>query len=158
MKKEYVLLSIMLLSGCQTVESQRIEIASYAPVIDVKGQGYDNATYLLDLYECRELGVKIQATYEAQRKKEQMQATEQVIVGILAGALIGHAIGANNDYHTGRTATAGAIYGGAIAGASGSDAVDYSRTMAKFGPTGIVDRWMAGRGYVILSNEGFGGG
>ena len=149
MKKEYVLLSIMLLSGCQTVESQRIEIASYAPVIDVKGQGYDNATYLLDLYECRELGVKIQATYEAQRKKEQMQATEQVIVGILAGALIGHAIGANNDYHTGRTATTGA---------SGSDAVDYSRTMAKFGPTGIVDRCMAGRGYVILSNEGFGGG
>ena len=158
MKKEYVLLSIMLLSGCQTVESQRIEIASYAPVIDVKGQGYDNATYLLDLYECRELGVKIQATYEAQRKKEQMQATEQVIVGILAGALIGHAIGANSDYHTGRTATAGAIYGVAIAGASGSDAVDYSRTMAKFGPTGIVDRRMAGRGYVILSNEGFGGG
>jgi uncharacterized protein YcfJ len=153
MKKEYVLLSIMLLSGCQTVEPQRIEIASYAPVIDVKGQGYDNATYLLDLYECRELGVKIQATYEAQRKKEQMQATEQVIVGILAGALIGHAIGANNDYHTGRTATTGAI-----AGASGSDAVDYSRTMAKFGPTGIVDRCMAGRGYVILSNEGFGGG
>jgi hypothetical protein len=30
--------------------------------------------------------------------------------------------------------------------------------MAKFGPTGIVDRCMAGRGYVILSNEGFGGG
>ena len=149
MKKEYVLLSIMLLSGCQTVESQRIEIASYAPVIDVKWQGYGNATYLLDLYECRELGVKIQATYEAQRKKEQMQATEQVIVGILAGALIGHAIGANSDYHTGRTATAGT---------SGSDAVDYSRTMAKFGPTGIVDRCMAGRGYVILSNEGFGGG
>ena len=149
MMKEYVLLSIMLLSGCQTVESQRIEIASYAPVIDVKGQGYDNATYLLDLYECRELGVKIQATYEAQRKKEQMQATEQVIVGILAGALIGHAIGANNDYRTGRTATAGA---------SGSDAVDYSRTIAKFGPTGVVDRCMAGRGYVILSNEGFGGG
>ena len=134
MKKEYVLLSIMLLSGCQTVESQRIEIASYAPVIDVKGQGYDNATYLLDLYECRELGVKIQATYEAQRKKEQMQATEQVIVGILAGALIGHAIGANNDYHTGRTATTGAI-----AGASGSDAVDYSRTMAKFGL--LIDVW-----------------
>ena len=48
----------------------------------------------MDLYEYRELGVKIQATYEAQRKKEQMQATEQVIVGILAGALIGHAIGA----------------------------------------------------------------
>ncbi len=149
MKKEYVLLSIILLSGCQTVESQRIEIASYARIIDVKGQGYDNATYLLDLYECRELGVKIQATYEAQRKKEPMQATEQVIVGILAGALIGHAFGANNDYHTGRTATAGA---------SGSDSVDYSRTITKFGPTGVVDRCMAGRGYVILSNEGFGGG
>ena len=68
-----------------------------------------------------------------------MQATEQVIVGILAGALIGHAIGANNDYHTGRTATAGAIYGGATAGASGSDAVDYSRTMAKFGL--LIDVW-----------------
>jgi hypothetical protein len=72
MRKEYILLSIMLLSGRQTVESQRIEIASYAPVIDVKGQGYDNATYLLDLHECRELGVKIQATYKAQCKKEQM--------------------------------------------------------------------------------------
>ena len=72
MRKEYILLSIMLLSGRQTVESQRIEVASYAPVIDVKGQGYDNATYLLDLHECRELGVKIQATYKAQCKKEQM--------------------------------------------------------------------------------------
>ena len=69
MRKEYFLLSIILLSGCQTAESQRIEISSYAPAIDVKGQGYDKATYLLDLYECLELGVKIQATYEAQRKK-----------------------------------------------------------------------------------------
>ena len=63
---------------CQAVKRlnlKGIEIASYAPVIDVKGQGYDYATYLLDLYECHELGVKIRATYEVQRKKEQMQAT-----------------------------------------------------------------------------------
>ena len=44
-----------------------------------------------------------------------MQTTEQVIVGILAGALIGHTSGANNNYHMWRTATAGA---------SGSVAVD----------------------------------
>lgn len=105
----------MLLSSFQTVESQRIEIAPYASVIDVKGHGYDNTTYLWDFQECRELEVKIQATYEAQRTKEQMQTTEQVIVGILAGALIGHAVGANNNYHMGRTATIGA---------SGSVAVD----------------------------------
>lgn len=148
----------LALSACQTVESQRIELASYSPVIDVSGQGYDQAEYLQDLHECRQLGVTVQARYEAQRKKEQEQAMNQAIAGAFIGALVGHAIGSNNDYHTGRSATAGALYGGAIAGVAGADAIDYSRVIAKFGPTAVVDRCMQGRGYKILSIEGFGGG
>ena len=151
-------LAALVLSGCQTVESQRIELASYSPVIDVSGQGYDQAKYLQDLHACRQLGVTVQARYEAQRKKEQEQAMNQAIAGAFIGALVGHAVGSNNDYHTGRSATAGALYGGAIAGASGASAIDYSRLMAKFGPTAVVDRCMQGRGYKILSVEGFGGG
>ena len=57
------------LAGCAQ-ESARIDLTSYAPVIDVKGQGYDMADYQQDLNECRMLGVRVQAAYEAQQKKE----------------------------------------------------------------------------------------
>ena len=145
------------LAGCAQ-ESARIDLTSYAPVIDVKGQGYDMADDQQDLNECRMLGVRVQAAYEAQQKKERDDAKKAAIVGALAGAVIGHAIGDGNDYHTGRSATAGALYGGAIGGAVGADNLDYTRDITKFGPTSIVDRCMTDRGYKILSAEGFGGG
>lgn len=147
----------ILLAGCAT-ESRRIELSTYAPVIDVKGQGYDVMTYHVDLDECRMLGMRVQATYNAQREKEIKDAQTNAFLGALAGAVIGSAVGSNNDYHSGRTATAGAIYGAAIGGAESADKIDYSHTIAKFGPTAVVDRCMRDRGYKILSAEGFGGG
>lgn len=150
-------MAIAALAGCAT-ESTKINLASYAPVVDVKGQGYDMMTYNVDLDECRMLGMRVQATYEAQREKEIKDAQANAFIGALAGAVIGSAIGSNNDYHTGRSATTGAIYGAAIGGAAGADKIDYSHTIAKFGPTAVVDRCMADRGYKILSIEGFGGG
>lgn len=147
-----------LLAGCQTGE--KINIATYAPVIDVKGQGYDQATYHNDLQECRDLGLRVQATYEEQRKKEQSDRNQRAFLGAALGAAAGHALGQHNEWHPGRTATTGAVTG-AVTGAAVGGAtagVDYGRTLTKFGPTAIVDRCMTDRGYKILSAEGFGGG
>ena len=35
---------------------------------------------------------------------------------------------------------------------------DYDRLFVKFGPTAVVDKCLANRGYAILSREGYGGG
>ncbi len=156
--KTAVLLTGMLAFVACAQDSARIDLTTYAPVIDVGGQGYDIADYNKDLDECRALGVRVQAAYEAQQKKEREDAQKAAFVGALAGAVIGHSVGRNNDYHTGRSATAGALYGGAIGGAVGAENLDYTRDITKFGPTSIVDRCMTDRGYKILSVEGFGGG
>ena len=150
---------IVALTGCMTTENQRINIHTYAPVIDVKGQGYDLATYYQDLNECRDLGFKMQAIYEEQRNKELEQAATATVLGLALGAITGQVVGNNNDgVHSGRAVTTGAIYGAAIGAGIGSDAVDYDRAFTKFGPTGVVDRCMKGRGYELLSAEGYGGG
>ena len=156
--KTAVLLTGMLAFVACAQDSARIDLTTYAPVIDVGGQGYDIADYNKDLDECRALGVRVQAAYEAQQKKEREDAQKAAFVGALAGGVIGHSVGRNNDYHTGRSATAGALYGGAIGGAVGAENLDYTRDITKFGPTSIVDRCMTDRGYKILSVEGFGGG
>jgi uncharacterized protein YcfJ len=147
----------LAMAGCAQ-NSARIDLTTYAPVIDVKGQGYDQTDYARDLDECRTLGVRVQAQYEAQQKKEREDAMASAFVGALAGAVVGHAVGDSNDYHTGRSATAGALYGGAIGGAVGAGNMDYTQEITKFGPTIIVDRCMTDRGYTILSVKGFGGG
>ena len=147
----------LTITGCAQ-NSAWIDLTAYAPVIDVKGQGYDQADYVRDLDECRALGVRVQAQYEEQQKKEREDAMTAAFVGALAGAVVGHAVGDSNDYHTGRSATAGALYGGAIGGAVGTGNMDYTRDITKFGPTVIVDRCMTDRGYKILSAKGLGGG
>ena len=148
-----------VIPACASPESQRINLHSYAPVIDLKGQGYDIATYHDDIHECRQLGLKVQASYEEQRRKELDQAAAATFAGILLGAITGEVIANNNDgVHSGRAVTTGAIYGGLIGASTGSELVDYERAFTKFGPTGIVDQCMIGRGYVILSRQGFGGG
>ena len=147
---------ITLLAACQTTGTERINLVNYAPVIDVKGQGYDVATYYNDLEECRVLGMRVQMTYEEQRRREQEAQTQAAIVGAIVGAAVGHGLAQHNDGHAGRGATAGALAGGAIG--AGTSPVDYSHTMAKFGPTAVVDRCMNDRGYKILSAEGYGGG
>jgi outer membrane lipoprotein SlyB len=159
MKKTILIVAMSItLAGCQTVESQRINLATYSPIIDVEGEGKSHDDFNADLQSCRQIGQKAQVQYEAQRKKEQEQAAQAALLGAVLGAVAGHAIGQNNDYHSGRAATTGAIYGAAIAGGSGVDAIDYSRVIAKFGPTEVVDRCMSRRGWYILSNEGLGGG
>ena len=159
MKKKFLLvLCAGLLTACQTIESQRINLATYSPAVDIEGEGISEAQYADDLASCRRIGQSVQAKYEEQRKKEQDQALKSAVIGALAGAALGTAIGQNNNVHSGHALTTGAIYGAALGGASGVDAIDYSRVIAKFGPTEVVDRCMARRGYYILSNEGLGGG
>ena len=153
-----MLAAVFAFAACQSVESQRINIATYAPVIDVKGQGYDVAKYNTDLNECRFLGMRVQATYEEQRKKEQSQALQSALIGAVAGAAIGQVSSQNSGSHSGRALTAGALTGAAIGADIGAEAIDYDRAFVKFGPTGIVDKCMTDRGYKILSLEGFGGG
>jgi uncharacterized protein YcfJ len=147
-----------LLAGCQSVESQRIDISGYSPVIDYQAEGISAEQFAEDLSICRGLGQQVQVTYEEQRKKEQGQAARSAVIGALVGAAIGQTVAKNNDVHSGRALTTGTLYGAAVGGAVGSEAVDYDRTLTKFGPTGIVDRCMAQRGYNVLSAEGFGGG
>lgn len=151
--------SVGVLAGCQSVESQRINLYSYSPVVDIEGDGGSREEFYADLDACRTLGLKAQAQYEEQRTKEQERAAQQAVIGALAGAVIGSAIGQNSDsLHSGRTATAGAIYGGAIGSAAGAEQTDHSRIIAKFGPTKIVDKCMTRRGWHILSDTGLGGG
>ena len=63
-----IAISLLVVAGCAT-ESETINLTLYAPVIDIKGQGYDASIYYQDLDECRMLGMRVQATYKAQRKK-----------------------------------------------------------------------------------------
>lgn len=154
----FPIVALSLMTACQTVESQRIDLTTYAPVIDYQGQGKSQVQYLNDLQDCRSIGLRVQAQYEEQRKKEQEQAVTSAIIGGLIGAAIGHSVGQQNDYHSGRAATAGAAYGAAIGGSSGVDAIDYSRVIAKFGGSAVIDKCMIGRGYQVISIEGYGGG
>lgn len=154
--KKYVLLFVFL-AACQSTNT--IDVSSYAPVIDVKGDGHDQGTYFVDLSECRVLGARVQSVYQAQRKKEQEAAIQSAFIGALAGAVIGDTIGRNNsNVSLGNATTGGALYGAALGGAIGADQIDYGRVFTKFGPTGIIDQCMANRGYRILSVHGFGGG
>ena len=160
LKITYFIVPLFLfsLAACNTTESQRINLSNYSPVIDVEGEGKEIAQYNKDIEACRKLGLQVQATYEERRAQEQKSATQTAIVSTLAGAALGHVVGSNNDYHTGRSTTTGAIYGGAIGGALGSEGIDYDREIAKFGPTIIVDKCMVQRGWNPLSSEGLGGG
>ena len=161
MNKALIITAISLtLVGCQaTSGANNIDIATYAPIIDVEGDGHDRQTYLDDLTNCRLLGQRAQIAYEEQRAKEQKQAFASAAVGAVAGAALGHVLGNNNNVtHAGRTTTSAAITGAAIGGGIGADSVDLSRELAKFGPTVVVDKCMERRGYHILSVTGFGGG
>jgi uncharacterized protein YcfJ len=158
-KTALVTVTAGLLAGCQTVESQRINIYSYSPVVDYQAQGISADQFNNDLSVCRQLGLQVQATYEAQRKKEQTQAATSAAIGAVVGAALGQIYSKNSEnVHEGRALTTGALYGGAVGAAAGTSAIDTDRALAKFGPTIIVDECMTQRGYNILSVEGYGGG
>lgn len=142
---------LAMTAGC-TAGTDTINIATYAPVIDL--YQYDTDKYTIDLAQCRELGARAQAAYEEQRAREQDAAIASAVVGALIGAAIGNRLDDHDDSGT----TVGAIYGGLIGAEIGAEGVDYERAFVKFGPTGIIDQCLTNRGYRILSVEGFGGG
>ena len=146
------------LASCATIESgQGIDITTYKPVIDAKGMGYNQVKLNMDLQECRQIGYEVKARYDAQRKRETDAAWKKAALGALAGAAVGAVVDKAYDKYDGEAITAGALAGAGIGAAVGSDGVDYTRQVVKFGPTSIIDRCMANRGYVILSAEGYGG-
>ncbi len=140
-----------ILTGCGS-GAHKMDLTSYAPVIDV--YQYDSTQYQTDLNQCRELAVRAQAKYEEQQKKEKADMLTSAIVGAVIGAAIGNALDDNNDSAT----TIGAVYGAGIGASQAADANDYNRLITKFGPSAVVDNCMTGRGYQILSEQGYGGG
>lgn len=143
-------LGAVLLCACAI--TPQIALTEYSPVIDL--EQVDQVQYRVDLEACRVLGLKAQARYKAQREKEVGEA----VAASLIGAALGAGGGALLSDRPSRGAGQGAIVGGAIGAAAGGTGVDYTRDIAKFGPTVIVDRCMQNRGYTLLSNPGLGGG
>ena len=152
------LAGLVVLGGCEN-GAKRINLTTYSPVVDVKVHGRSQQTFDDDLDDCRLLGLKAQAAYDEQQRKERAEAAGAAIFGVVVGAALGSAIGqANDDYHSGRTTTYGALTGLHVGAEYGAQGLDYVQTIAKFGPTAIVDRCISARGWSILSGEGFGGG
>ena len=146
------LLSIVtLLCGCGGT-ANRVNLATYSPVIDI--YQYDTAQINNDISQCRQLALTAQSNYEKQQAGEQAEILTSAVVGALVGAAVGNALDGNDDSGT----TVGAIYGAGIGASSAAEANDYNRLITKFGPTAIVDKCMANRGYQILSTTGYGGG
>jgi uncharacterized protein YcfJ len=100
------------------------------------------------------LAITAQARYDTQQAEEQAEILASALVGAMVGAAVGNALDGNDDSAT----TVGAVYGAGIGAATAADANDYDRLITKFGPTAIVDKCMANRGYEILSQTGYGGG
>lgn len=129
--------AFLALSACEPVKP----LTDYRPVVDPART--NQAKFERDLVECRNLAIKVEADYKARQQKEMGQ---NMMVGIVAGALLGAAVG-NSDY-----AAAGALYGGAAGAAAG----DYTHDLVTYGPRRIVDRCMAERGHRILNDIGRG--
>lgn len=70
--------------------------------------------------------------------------------GVVAGAIIQHAIELQSDYHKGRSATTNAIGGVDLTECTRVDIASYLWIIAKFGMIGIIDKCMTSRGYKIL--------
>ena len=143
------IIPVFILSACA---SETINIAGYTPIIDT--YQYDLNQYNIDLAQCRSIGQSAQAKYEEQQAKEQSDMMASIIVGALVGAAVGNAVDGNNDSGT----TLGATYGAAVGASVAAENDDYDRLFVKFGPTAVVDKCLANRGYNILSREGYGGG
>ena len=143
------LLAALSVSACAL--TPKIDIANYAPIIDL--EFVDPGAYQHDLSACRMLAQRAQAAYETERKKDVSRALTASLLGAVAGAVIGEALDDQGD----EGAIIGALEGAAVGSAIGGN-VDYSSTIAKFGPTMIVDRCMIQRGYSVLNEPGLGGG
>lgn len=142
---------IFFLFGCGGTANQ-LDLGTYSPVIDI--YQYDTAQFNHDINQCRQLAMTAQHNYEKQQAQEQTEILASTVVGALVGAAVGNALDGNNDSGT----TVGALYGAGIGASSATETNDYNRLITKFGPSAIVDKCMANRGYQILSATGYGGG
>ena len=133
---------VLGVAGCRTTEP----LTEYRPVVDT--YNVDMAAFENDLFECRNLGLRVQAEYERKNKKEREEATlGGLVIGALAGAVIGSVTGDAGD-----GAAIGATFG-LLEGASAETTYDPVK-----GPRLIIDRCMKNRGYEVLSDMGVGGG
>ena len=102
---------------------------------------------LIDLFECRNIGLRVQAEYERKNKKE---CEEVTLAGLVIGALAGAVIGS-----VGVEAGDGAVVGGTVGLFEGTS-TETNYDLVK-GPRRIIDRCMKKRGYNLLSDLGVGG-
>lgn len=126
-------LVLAILAGCVP------PLEEYRPVTDPAAPNAKR--YEADLRACYTIAKRAEADY---KKRESDQMTQNMVAGILIGAIAGAAVG-NSD-----TAAAGALYG-AGAGAAGTDT-----ETSVGGPRRIIDRCMTERGHRVLSDLGRG--
>lgn len=131
MKKGYLLsivFSPLLVASCASAPVGTPGVgdgSEYTPVID----GVMDEKYYRDLRECRDIAHTVQSQKES-----------EVAQSMLAGALVGAAIGSIDD---GEAATDGAIFGSILGG------VDSQSEASSSGKI-IVTNCMSGRGYNVL--------
>lgn len=121
-------------------------LADYRPVVDP--QRTNMTKFENDLVQCRSIAITAKANYDKQASKA---AAVNVLAGVVVGAAVGSTVGANSGYQ-GEMTRFGATQGAAVGALSSND---YA-SVAKYGPSRIIDRCMANRGYAILNDVGLG--
>jgi hypothetical protein len=134
-----LVISLLALEACVPMPT----LAEYRPVVDPAKDG--GKKYESDLQACLAIATKVQEDYKARAAREQQN---NMVAGLLLGAVAGAAIGGN-----GRSAAAGAAYGTAAGVAADGD---YGHDLVTYGPQRVVDRCMTERGHVILNDVGRG--
>jgi len=110
----------VLLAGCGSMGQKGVGLgAAYTPVID----GVKDDQYHIDLSQCRDIAIEVQKS-----------RSSEALNNMLAGALIGAAIGDNGQ---------AALIGGAAGAASSTGGI-------LSGPKAIIRNCMVGRGYNVL--------
>ena len=121
------------LSACAAPE----QLSEYRPIVDAGGVAFE-----ADLAHCRAIATAAEADY---RKRQNDAMAANLIVGVLAGAALGNAIGGNSDW---------TAYGAVNGAAAGVASVDTE--LAHGGPRRVIDRCLLGRGHRVLSDVGVG--
>ena len=138
------LISMAAIAGCQTVDP----LVDYRPVVD--SYTTDMTAYEIDLDECINLALRVEAEY---KRKQEAERQKNIVTGIVSGLVLGAALG-SDDGNAGSGAALGAASGASIGAASDTA---HSDDLIKYGPRRVVDRCMKGRGYKVLSDLGIGG-
>lgn len=126
-----VVASLVLAACAQNVNGR----FAYTPVIDLKQSGKTSDEYRADLDECQQLAAQRDSTGEAVGS-----AIAGALIGAALGGIVGHAYG-QPQHGMAYGAGLGGISAGVQGGAAGMQ-----------NQRAIVQRCLAGRGYVVLGN------